>query len=110
MRSKKNRNRLTLSGPLTVQNAAKYRNDLIAKFQKCDQDGFELEIAPDSAADLSAVQVILAARRFAAEQSKHFALAKPAAGALRDVLEQGGFLNSDAAEARKFWLHEEAAR
>lgn len=102
------RNRLAFSGPLTVQNAAKYRSELIAKFEQCDQDGFELELVADSAADLSGVQLILAARRFASEHRKQFGLAKPAGGTLREVLEQGGFLRNDTADARSFWLHEKA--
>ena len=107
----KHRSRLTFAGALTVQNTAKHRSDLIAKFQECDHEGFDLELAPEGAADLSGVQLILAARRFAAEQQKQFALTKPATGALRDVLEQGGFLVVDgAAGARSFWLHNEAER
>ena len=108
--NQKHRNRLTFAGPLTVQNAAKHRSEMIAKFQECDHEGFDLELAPECAADLSGVQLILAARRFAAEQQKQFALTKPATGALHDVLEQGGFLTSDAADARSFWLHNEANR
>ena len=109
MQHPKHRSSLSFAGPLTVQSAAKLRGDIIAKFQECDHDGFDLELTPDSAADLSAVQLILASRKLGAEHQKPFALAKPAAGPLRDVLEQGGFLSKDAPDARKFWLHDEAA-
>lgn len=109
MQEQRLRSSLTLSGPLTVQNATKFRGDIIAKFEECDHDGFDLELTPDSAADLSAVQLILAARKFAAEQHKQFMLKKPASGPLRDVLEQAGFVAKDAADSRKFWLHEETA-
>jgi len=108
--NQKHRSRLTFAGPLTVQNVAKLRSDLIAKFQESDHEGFDLELSPDSAADLSGVQVILAGRRFAADQHKQFALTKPASGPLRDVLEQGGFLADGVSDTRSFWLHNEAKR
>lgn len=108
--NQKHRSRLTFAGPLTVQNVAKHRSDLIAKLQESGHEGFDLELPADGAADLSGVQLILAARRFAAEHHKQFALTRPVSGPLRDVLEQGGFLADGASDTRSFWLHNEAKR
>jgi len=58
-------------------------------------------------ADLSAVQLLLAAHRSAAAQGKRFALAAPASDALLGVLVRAGILDPDAPAGSPdadFWL------
>lgn len=98
-------NRLAFHDPLTVQYIARLHGEILAKFQECD--ALVLEIPPETPADLSAVQLILAARRYASTHAKQFALANPASGPLRDVLERSGFLENRSGETHKFWLHSE---
>lgn len=59
-------------------------------------------IAPDANVDLTFVQLIESARRSATEADVAFALAAPAAGALLEVLNRGGFV--ETAGQRAFWL------
>ena len=51
--------------------------------------------------DVSFIQLLLSARLSAHRQGKGLQLAAPAAGALRNALEQGGFLPASGAEP--FW-------
>jgi len=60
------------------------------------------DVAADASVDLSFVQLIESARRTARESGGPFRLARPADGALREILERGGFLAAPA--DRQFWL------
>ncbi|MDR3507805.1 MAG: STAS domain-containing protein [Caulobacteraceae bacterium] len=96
---------LAYNEPLTVRYSTSFREVLLGGFE--DSGGYELDLGADAPADLSAVQVILAARAFAKDRGKTFALARPAAGPLAEVLRQGGFLDEAAADDRAFWLQNE---
>jgi ABC-type transporter Mla MlaB component len=66
----------------------------------------EVDCANATDVDVSFIQLLLAARRSSIDQGKSFALAAPAAGALLNALERGGFLSADensAAADRDFW-------
>jgi ABC-type transporter Mla MlaB component len=54
-------------------------------------------------ADLSLVQLLVAARRTAAASGKSLRLAAPAAGVVRDMLVRGGFVESCGGELEEFW-------
>jgi hypothetical protein len=67
----------------------------------------EIDCGAAQDADLSLVQLILAARMSAQRAGKTVVLARPASGALLDVLQRGGFLSAvtDKATAdQAFWL------
>jgi hypothetical protein len=67
----------------------------------------EIDCTATTEADLSLVQLLLAARHSAENSGKTVVLAQPAAGALLDVLSRGGFLDAAAGSATadsEFWL------
>lgn len=55
-------------------------------------------------ADLTLAQLLEAARRTAAERGQAIRLENPAEGAVLQVLQRGGFLDSDDAERVNFWF------
>ena len=65
-----------------------------------------LEFSPDSQIDISLLQLLEAARVFAATGGKTVELAEPATGALLDTLRRSGFLEGMSDEDAKFWLHQ----
>jgi len=64
-----------------------------------------VDVSEVTAADLSFVQLIESARAACVRQGAALRLAGPAAGALRDVLDRGGFLDPADAERLQFWTH-----
>lgn len=67
----------------------------------------EIDCTATTEADISLVQLLLAARRSAEQSGKTIVLAKPAGGALLDVLSRGGFLSAAAEPVTAdgaFWL------
>lgn len=64
-----------------------------------------LDLSGVTSADLSFVQLIESARASCARQGAAARLAGPADGALRDVLERGGFLDPADGERVQFWTH-----
>ena len=69
-----------------------------------------VDVSDVTGADLSFVQLIESARAACARQGATLRLAGPAGGALRDVLDRGGFLDGADAERLKFWTHAGAAQ
>jgi anti-anti-sigma regulatory factor len=67
----------------------------------------EIDCSAVDEADLTLVQLLLAARKSAARSGKRLALAAPASGALRNALLRSGLLDGPAPEgsARSFWHH-----
>lgn len=96
-----------LSGSLVVRSAKTVHESVLAGFKQSGP--VELQISDVTEADLSFVQIVEAARRSAAAAGREIRLSKPADGALRDVLELGGFLAPDDADRLAFWTHEKAA-
>ncbi len=68
--------------------------------------GLDIDLAEVATADLSFVQLLESGRVSARTREGRFALAAPAAGAVRQVLERGGFLGADDAERVAFWTHQ----
>lgn len=69
-----------------------------------------VDLSGVTAADLSFVQLLESARASCAGRGAGLRLARPADGALRDVLERGGFLDGADAERLQFWTHAGAAQ
>ncbi len=65
-----------------------------------------LEFSPDSQIDISLLQLLEAARVYAATGGRTVELAEPATGALLDTLRRSGFLEGMSDEDAKFWLHQ----
>jgi hypothetical protein len=99
--------RLRLDAPLTVRGAPANRDALLAGF--AESSALELEFSADEA-DCAGVQLIESTRRYAQISGKQLRLASPASGALKRVLEGGGFLAAAGPEDRQFWLHEGVAQ
>lgn len=91
---------LDLSGDLTIQNIAGAHARLREAFATARP--VRLAMAADATVDLTLVQLLDSARRSAADAGLDFALAAPAAGALLETLNRGGFTGT--AEQRAFWL------
>ncbi len=64
-----------------------------------------VDVSGVTGADLSFVQLIESARAACARQGAALRLTAPAEGALRDVLDRGGFLDGADAERLQFWTH-----
>jgi anti-anti-sigma regulatory factor len=99
------------SGPLTLPDSATIRTieairaELLAMIER--QGAVAVDCARLAEADLSLVQVLLAARKTARRVGKTLTLAQPASGALRDVLLRAGFLSAAGHPPKEddaFWL------
>lgn len=94
-----------LAGPADVRAIAGCRDTLMKALEHGSDIHVDLSALTD--VDLTLVQLITSARRFAAATGKALALKVPAGDALRSILERGGFLGS--AQDREFWLHDTGA-
>jgi ABC-type transporter Mla MlaB component len=65
----------------------------------------EIDCSAVDEADLSFIQLLLAARESARRSGRTVRLAHPVTGALREALQRGGFLEAAADQA--FWLRPE---
>ena len=100
--------RIGFDTDLTIRNAAAIKAALAECFEK--DRNVSLALNPDAAVDLSAVQLIAAARLSARSLGGDLALAEPASPALRGLLSRAGFIEVASAEDLKFWLHSENAQ
>lgn len=97
--------RVVLSGPATIREADAVYAQLVAALQR-DAD-VEIDCTDVSEADLTLVQMLLAARKSADAAGHALVLAGTSGGALQDALRRGGFVSGDAETVRedeKFWL------
>jgi ABC-type transporter Mla MlaB component len=95
--------RLVLSGEITLQSIDAIHARLL---EMAGQPVVEIDCSGVTEADLSLVQLILAARASAQESRRSIVLTRPAAGALRDALQRGGFLGVVAGKPnpdQAFW-------
>lgn len=95
---------LALDGRATVREAEATHAKLAELLASHGE--IEVDCSGVCEADLSLVQLLLAARRAAERDGKRLVLAAPAEGALREALAQGGFLAEGAGEAgpeQAFW-------
>lgn len=97
---------ITLSGLLTIRKIAEAREALLEAFER--NDHLSVDIGLDSDVDISGIQLLLAARIYAASTSKRLSLSTPTTGRMLDVMQNAGFLEQMTDEDRQFWLHEGA--
>jgi len=85
-----------------VANICEARDSICAGFLR----GKILILDVDAVAetDLTFIQLIESARRKASEAGCTFKLRHPAAGAIREVLQRGGFLDDGNSDRAGFWL------
>ncbi|UJW85026.1 STAS domain-containing protein [Devosia sp. SL43] len=96
-----------ISGDAGLRNA----QDIAAQLKAALVNHNAIAAATDdiASADITTVQLLLAARRQAVAAGKSFTLAAPPHGALRDLLIQIGILDAAGTAATSdadFWLHE----
>jgi hypothetical protein len=91
-----------VTGPANIQAIAEIHRKLLQGLQQ--NRAVELHVISATDIDLTFVQLIESARRYAATESKTVTLSAPAAAGLCEVLQRGGFLTTAA--DRTFWLHE----
>ncbi len=94
---------LTLPTSLLIRDINALHDTLVAAFH--DHEAVVLDIPDDAVADLSFIQLVEASRRHARERGAFITLKKPAAPALVDTLQRGGFLENMDEAGRLFWLH-----
>ena len=95
--------RLILVGEITLQSVESIHSRLL---EMAGEPVVEIDCDGVTEADLSLVQLILAARSSAERSARTITLAHPAAGALLATLQRGGFLNADTDQPsadRAFW-------
>jgi ABC-type transporter Mla MlaB component len=95
---------VVLAGAQTVRQAAQTHADISAAL--AGPGALRLDVAGVSEADLSVIQIILAAHRSAAARDRRLELCAPPAGALRDALQRGGFAQCDATDPARWISHE----
>jgi hypothetical protein len=83
-----------------IQTIGEIHKNLMEAFEK--NGDVRLGVASIADVDLTFVQLIESARRYAAAKSKRFTVSTPPPKVLRDLLERGGFLVKPA--DRSFWL------
>jgi hypothetical protein len=91
-----------ISAPAVVRTIAEIHNRLLQALQCGGNVRLDLSAAVET--DLTFVQLVESARRFAAAEGKSIALSAPVSEGLQETLQRGGFLG--AAKDRQFWLHE----
>jgi len=94
---------VAFAGPATIPHVA----EAWTRLSSAVMAGGDLvvDVSEVTSADLSFVQLVESARASCAGQGATLRLAAPADGALRDVLERGGFLDEADAERLQFWTH-----
>jgi ABC-type transporter Mla MlaB component len=83
--------RLVLSGEITLRSVDAIHSRLL---EMAGQPIIEIDCSDVTEADLSLIQLILAARTSAQGAGRTVVLAHPATGVLRETLQRGGFLGS----------------
>lgn len=99
---------LAFSGPATIRQMQDAWTDISAAIER--GGALRLDVSGVTETDVSFVQLLESARATAAAQGGEVTLATPADGALRDVLERGGFLTDADAARLEFWTHAGAAQ
>ncbi|WP_181242860.1 STAS domain-containing protein [Caulobacter vibrioides] len=95
---------VSFSGNLTVSSIAEAYAALTAGMELGGPVVVNLDAVEE--ADLTLPQLLEAARRTAAAKGQLIRLEKPAQGLVLQVLQRGGFLNSDDANRLDFWTGE----
>ena len=93
---------IDIAGSADVRTITEFHQKLLQALQQNSAVRVKLDTAAD--VDLTFVQLVESARRFATAAGKDLALSAPAAAGVREILQRGGFLA--AAADRMFWLHQ----
>ena len=93
---------LSFSGSVTIGGVVQAWADLSAAFAQAEPIIVDLDAVIET--DLTFIQLIEAARRKASETGRSLTLRHPAAGAVLEVLQRGGFLGDDPSDRVAFWL------
>lgn len=93
---------LQLRGELTIKTAAETHRTLTKACGEAHQ--IVIDLADCGETDLTLVQMILAARRFAEREGKTLRLSAPLAASLQHDLARGGFLSANDSA---FWTAKE---
>lgn len=96
---------LKVSGNMTIGVIGPFHQELSEAISTHSR--VAIDVDDDGEFDLTLIQLIESARRTAADAGRQVALASPASGALRAMLERGGFVPASASQSRQFWLHED---
>lgn len=83
--------RVSFAGTVGIRTIDTARADLLAALSQ--HPAVQVDCTAVESADVSFIQLLLAARRSARTADKDFRLDPPADGALRDALLRGGFLH-----------------
>ena len=89
-------------GPMHLRSIAEPHAALIQAFEAGED--LVLDLSGVEEADLTFVQLILAAQRSAGEQGLVLTLSAPAPEPVMQILERGGFISSAPDARRNFWL------
>jgi anti-anti-sigma regulatory factor len=96
---------LAFQGAMTIQGVGAARMRMLAALGESRVVAVDCSAVEE--ADISFIQMLLAARKDALLGGKTIRLVPPAAGPLREALARGGFLDpGDAAINRQFWTGE----
>jgi hypothetical protein len=96
---------ISLPNSLVIRNISAIHDSIAAQLR--DSNAICLEIPSEADVDLSFVQLMEAARLHAKSSGKSIRLSSPAQGALLNVLQRAGFVDSFTEEDRQFWFHNE---
>jgi ABC-type transporter Mla MlaB component len=94
-----------IAGPADIRTIAECHGRLLEAMNR--NRAVRVDLAQLAEADLTFVQLIESARRFAICAGMTISLSASAGTDLCEILQRGGFLG--AAESRAFWLHERGA-
>lgn len=98
------RTTVSINTALTIRTCQDYTCDIVSRISASEV--VTLDIAACDDVDITGVQFIEAARRFAQRKDVDLRLAAPVEGRWLDVLQLGGFLEAATPADRAFWLHE----
>lgn len=93
---------LAISDTANIRVIENLRTAMLEEFQI--HEDLELDISQLADADVSFLQLVVAARKLAVAEGKRFRLVAPAGPVLVSLLERAGFLAKGNADASHFWL------
>lgn len=93
---------------ITIRSVTTYAEQI--RNSLASTDAVTLDFSDSVELDLSALQLIAAARIFADASGKSVTLAEPARGPLLDLLDRAGFLAELTPTDADFWFHGERAQ
>ncbi|WP_162250213.1 STAS domain-containing protein [Caulobacter sp. Root1455] len=93
---------ISFVGDVNISNIDAAHTDLGAALRQ--GSAVLVDISGVTEVDLTFVQLIEAARQASNEAGHCFELRYPAAGAVLEVLQRGGFLDDEGSDRAKFWL------